>query len=592
MDMVVSATSAIARLELVSGKTPGRTFELTQDRVNIGRDDTNVICLEHSTVSLHHAILVRMGDHYKVRDLISTNGTYINGERTTGAQLRHGDMLRFGEVQMRYEEIEQPAAESKGGVKPTVLPLGRSRPIPPPASVREKQYKIIGADGRIYGPATVALVRRWILQGFANAQTWVPAEARGNWKRLGDLPEFAEALADNATPTHLLGTPPKEARSAEPVKVGPGMDVATVPGFESEPSDAADGRRTAGRSLAAYIGAFLLLAVVAGGVAAWWFNQWPFSLRGPLRRYARGADGYIYADPDYTAASAAEDTKNYTELLRDAKLLVTHYPDSSLAQYILGVAYGKLKFFPDAALAFQAAIKLKPDYIDAWNNLGWAYTESGKFADAANVFEQLIKFTPDDAKVWSNLGGVQARLGHTSDAIAAYHMAIQLKPDYADAHFNLGAALANQGAFVDAVNAFRLALKYRPDFPEAWFNLGVVSNRQGENNDAVVFFQKAVKLEPDYADAWGGLVKSYLALHQTDKAGEAAREMKRIDPAKADRLADELSREEPAAPPPEPPQAATAEPPAVAAQPKALVQEPPASTEQPAPSEITQPNPH
>jgi len=133
MDMVVSAPSAIARLELVSGKTPGRTFELTQDRVNIGRDETNVICLDHTTVSLHHAILVRTGDHYRVRDLISTNGTYVNDERTTGAQLRHGDMLRLGEVQMRYEVVEQPAAQSKDGAKPTVLPLGRSRPIPPAA---------------------------------------------------------------------------------------------------------------------------------------------------------------------------------------------------------------------------------------------------------------------------------------------------------------------------------------------------------------------------------------------------------------------------------------------------------------------------
>jgi Flp pilus assembly protein TadD len=578
MDMVVSATSAIARLELVSGKTPGRSFELAQDRVNIGRDGTNVICLDHTTVSLHHAILVRTGDHYRVRDLISTNGTYLNGERTTGAQLRHGDILRFGEVQMRYEVLEQPAPESKGDAKPTVLPLGRSRPISPPSSAREKQYKIVGADGRTYGPANVALVRRWILQGFANAQSWAPAEARGNWKQLGDLPEFAEALADNATPTHLLGTPPKDARWEEPIKVGPGTEAGVGPGFEAAPSTVTDGRKPKGRSLTAYAGAFLLLAVVAGGIAAWWFNQWPFSLRGPLRKYARGAEGYIYADPDYTAAAAAEDAKNYTELLRDARLLVAHYPDSSLAQYILGVAYGKLKFFPDAATAFQQAIKLKPDYIDAWNNLGWAYTESGKFADAVNVFQQLIEFTPNDAKVWSDLGGAQAALGHTSDAIAAYHMTIQLKPDDADAHFHLGAALANQGAFVDAVNSFRLALKYKPDYADAWFNLGVVSNRQGENNDAVVFFQKAVKLRPDYAEAWGGLVKSYLALHQPDKAGEAAHEMKRIDPAKADQLADELSHEEPAAPPPQPP-------PAVAQEPKAPVQEStPSTTEEPKPA--------
>ena len=86
----------------------------------------------------------------------------------------------------------------------------------------------------------------------------------------------------------------------------------------------------------------------------------------------------------------------------------------------------------------------------------------------------------------------------------------------ADAHFNLGVVYANEGRFEDAVSAFRMALKYQPDF----------------------------------AHAWGGLVKAYLNLRQTDKAGEAAREMKRIDPVKANQLADELSRE--VLPPPAP----------------------------------------
>src|SRR5258708_2559941 len=104
--MVNSAVSTIAKLQLVSGKALGRAFELTQDRVNIGRDDSNVICVDNITVSLHHAILVRVGNHYKVRDLISTNGTYINGERTTGGELHSGDVMRFGEVEMRYEELE------------------------------------------------------------------------------------------------------------------------------------------------------------------------------------------------------------------------------------------------------------------------------------------------------------------------------------------------------------------------------------------------------------------------------------------------------------------------------------------------------
>jgi tetratricopeptide (TPR) repeat protein len=539
-------TTTRARLLLVSGNGSGRAFDLTQERVNIGRDGSNVICISHSTVSSHHALLVRIGDRFKIRDLISTNGTYLNGERTTGAVLQHGDVLRFGEVEMRYEEVKGAAPEPRTESPPPVLPLGRSRPIPTVPG-HDQHFKIVGADGRTYGPADASTVRQWIQQGFANAYTWVPAESRGHWKRLSEFPEFADALAGNEIPTNMLGTPSKEMLWEQPIKVGPGTEPEATVTFHEAPPPAIQplGAPKRRRSVVSVGMGVMVLLAVGGGVAAWWYDQWPFDMRGPLRQYARGADGYIYADPDFVTAESAEDGKDYAGLLKNAKRLVSNYPDSSLAHYILGVAYGKMHFFGDAAGSFQEAIKLKPDYVDAWNNLGWAYTQMGRLPESVAVFEQLIKFTPNDAQVWSNLGGAQARLGHETDAIAAYKMAIQLKPDYADAHFNLGAAYASRGKFEEAVKSFRLALKYQPDFAEAWFNLGVVSNQQGSNDEAAVFFQQAVKFRPDYAEAWGGLVKTYLAMRETEKAGEAAREMKRLDPKKAEQLADELSREEP-----------------------------------------------
>ncbi len=544
--MVDSATSAITRLQLVSGTMSGRVFELTQDRVNVGRDDDNLICIDHTTVSLHHAILVRVGSHYKVRDLISTNGTYVNGERMTGAELRHGDLLCFGEIEMRYEEPGHPPVERPRPAPPTVLPLGRALPIAPPPT-KGREYRIVGADGRTYGPVNADQLRQWIAEGFANEQTWVPAEARSNWKQLADFPEFADVLRTNSNPNNLLGTPTKDDRWETPVKIAPAVAPEFAPVIEERPPVPA--RRATQRSRwPKLVGAFLLVLLVTAACSAtvWWFDQWPFGSRGPLRKYGHSANVYLYSDSDYIAAGAAEDSRNYTELLKDAKLLAARYPDNPLVQYILGDAYAKLGFFPDAATAFHQAIVLKPDYTDAWFNLGWADTEAGKLPEAAGVFQQLIKLTPDDPQVWYKLAGVYTGQGHEADAIGAYQKAIELKPDYADAYFKLGAAYASQTQYPEAINNFRLALKYQPDFPDAWFNLGVVSEQQGEHNEAILFFQQSLKLKPNYAEAWGGLVRAYLNLHQTDQAGEAAREMKKIDPVKANQLAEELSHEAPA----------------------------------------------
>lgn len=61
-------------------------------------------------------------------------------------------------------------------------------------------YKIIGADGRQYGPITAQQVRQWIAEGRANAQTMVQAEGATDWKPLWNFPEFSTNVPLSAPP--------------------------------------------------------------------------------------------------------------------------------------------------------------------------------------------------------------------------------------------------------------------------------------------------------------------------------------------------------------------------------------------------------
>ena len=56
-------------------------------------------------------------------------------------------------------------------------------------------YKIIGADGREYGPVSAAQLRQWIAEGRASFQTRAQTEGSSEWVPLGSLPEFADAPA-------------------------------------------------------------------------------------------------------------------------------------------------------------------------------------------------------------------------------------------------------------------------------------------------------------------------------------------------------------------------------------------------------------
>jgi Domain of unknown function (DUF4190)/GYF domain 2 len=62
-------------------------------------------------------------------------------------------------------------------------------------------YRIIGADGRQYGPISADQIRRWIAEGRANAQSQAIAEGGAEWKTLGVFPEFANSFATQAPPT-------------------------------------------------------------------------------------------------------------------------------------------------------------------------------------------------------------------------------------------------------------------------------------------------------------------------------------------------------------------------------------------------------
>jgi len=66
-------------------------------------------------------------------------------------------------------------------------------------------FKIIGADGREYGPVDAAQIRAWLQEGRVDARTIALAEGGTEWKPLNSFPEFASAPA---TPPPTLTAPP------------------------------------------------------------------------------------------------------------------------------------------------------------------------------------------------------------------------------------------------------------------------------------------------------------------------------------------------------------------------------------------------
>src|SRR5215470_940615 len=83
---------------IVRNGTRAPTHELVGDIVMIGRAPLNDIVIDNPFVSAQHAMLLKVGDSYWLKDLNSTNGTHINGVLFTYGELKDGDTIRFGSV--------------------------------------------------------------------------------------------------------------------------------------------------------------------------------------------------------------------------------------------------------------------------------------------------------------------------------------------------------------------------------------------------------------------------------------------------------------------------------------------------------------
>jgi FHA domain len=117
----------MARLVLLSEGLTGRTFELKGEKTTVGRVSDNMFEIPEASVSSHHAEIHLRGSDVLIKDLGSTNGTFVNGEKVSEAVLKPGQILRLGMVEMRLETADPGAAAAATKKAPM---LDQTRVIP------------------------------------------------------------------------------------------------------------------------------------------------------------------------------------------------------------------------------------------------------------------------------------------------------------------------------------------------------------------------------------------------------------------------------------------------------------------------------
>ena len=113
------------RLVLLTEGFTGRSFELKAERSTVGRLEDNNFQIPAPSVSSHHCEILLKGNDVVVKDLDSTNGTFINGEQISELGLQVGQTVRFGSIEARLEASAPTGASGKKVLdKTAVLPQG------------------------------------------------------------------------------------------------------------------------------------------------------------------------------------------------------------------------------------------------------------------------------------------------------------------------------------------------------------------------------------------------------------------------------------------------------------------------------------
>lgn len=97
----------------IGEKVSGQRFILNKDKLEVGRRPNSDIVLDDSSVSAMHAQIIRQGGKWKVLNLLSSNGTFVNGEKIVEREIVPGDRIAFAGAEFVFTLIDEPLSPKR-----------------------------------------------------------------------------------------------------------------------------------------------------------------------------------------------------------------------------------------------------------------------------------------------------------------------------------------------------------------------------------------------------------------------------------------------------------------------------------------------
>jgi tetratricopeptide (TPR) repeat protein len=153
------------------------------------------------------------------------------------------------------------------------------------------------------------------------------------------------------------------------------------------------------------------------------------------------------------------------EAVKTLKKAISLNPMDTCAYDRLGRMYYDLGQYTESTEAFRQEVKLRPSSV-AYHFLGNGYYFTEKLEEARAAYQEAIRLTPNYEEAYVELGKVYNRLGCHADAIDSYQHAIKIQPDDVIAHVSLGFTVLKQGNEDAAIRQYRILRDLDPKWAE------------------------------------------------------------------------------------------------------------------------------
>ena len=212
--------------------------------------------------------------------------------------------------------------------------------------------------------------------------------------------------------------------------------------------------------------------------------------------------------------------KNYKDVIISGLKLLKKNPKNYQLIYSIGLSYVNLQNYTEAEKYFDKLLNVqkKPEILYIQANI---CKQLKKYDSAINYFEEAIRLNPNFSEAYNNLGNTKKRVGKIDEAISCFEKAIKLKENNIQAYLNLANIYKENKYFKELIAIYEKILSFNQNDIKTLYNLGSAYLFLGKISEGKYYFEKIIEINKNHIPSY----RNYISVTKIEKTDEIFKQL-------------------------------------------------------------------